>query len=492
MSLKYRIALVIFILEALMMTALLWKTLGHAIESSSRQIKATEQAALDIVSNIARVALLDEDFDRVQGYIEKLPRNPGIIKALLADERDIIVASSTFADLGELMPTLRDSDTDHWSTQVIGNAAGILGVLAVQFSDEARLASYRGALHQGITIAAIGMGLIAVFGIGFGYLLTLRLQRLANAAEQISQGNYVVRTGLRGRDEIARVGAAFDKMAQVIAAERQALADANRELDSRVKARTRDLEQANLEHKTFAYAISHDLRAPLRTLRGFSEALSEDYAQQLDDTARDYLGRIQRGAQSMGELIEGLLKLSRVSQVEINHESVDLSALCNELVNELRQQEPQRNVVTDIQAGVRAQGDRHLLHDALGNLVGNAWKFTAKEPHARIGFGARQINGTTVYYVEDNGAGFDPDYADKLFTPFQRLHHARDFPGAGIGLSTVQRIIQRHGGCVWASNRAGGGATFSFTLQSPRPQATAADDCAPGPSAGRGSVPDSE
>ncbi|MGW8310449.1 MAG: sensor histidine kinase [Thiogranum sp.] len=475
MSLKYRIALVIFILEAVMMTAVLWKTLGHAIDSSNHQIKATEQAALDIVSNIARVALLDEDFDRVQGYIEKLPRNPNILKALLVDERDIVVASSTFADLGETLPPLRDSDTDHWSTLELSNPAGNLGLLAVQFSDQACLASYRGALNQGITIAAIGMGLIAVFGIGFGYLLTLRLQRLAHATEQISRGNYSVRTGLHGRDEIARVGAAFDKMTRIIAAERQALADANRELDNRVKARTRDLEQANLEHKAFAYAISHDLRAPLRTLSGFSQALFEDYAEQLDDTARDYLSRIQNGAQSMGELIEGLLKLSRVSQVEINHEPLDLSAMCNELLDELRQQEPERKVVTDIQPGVRAEGDRHLLRDALGNLIGNAWKFTAKEPRARIRFGTRQTNGTTVFYVEDNGAGFDPGYADKLFTPFQRLHHARDFPGAGIGLSTVRRIIQRHAGCLWASSRAGSGATFYFTLQRPRPDGIAED-----------------
>jgi signal transduction histidine kinase len=473
MSLKYRIALVIFILEAVMMTAVLWKTLGHAIDTSNRQIKAAEQAAIDIVSNIARVALLDEDFDRVQGYIEKLPGNPNILKALLVDERNIVVASSTFADLGETLPPLQNSDNDHWSTLEISNPAGHLGMLAVQFSDQARLASYRGALNQGITLAAIGMGLIAVFGIGFGYLLTVRLQRLADAAEQISRGNYSVSTGLRGHDEIARVGAAFDKMARVIAAERQALADANRELDDRVKARTRELEQANLEHKTFAYAISHDLRAPLRTLSGFSRALSEDYAEQLDDTAKDYLGRIENGAQSMGELIEGLLKLSRVSQAEINHEPLDLSALCNELVDELRRQEPERHVVTDIQPGVRAEGDCHLLRDALGNLIGNAWKFTARQAQARIRFGTRQTNGITVYYVEDNGAGFDPGYADKLFTPFQRLHHARDFPGAGIGLSTVRRIIQRHAGCLWARGCAGSGATFYFTLHSPCPDGIA-------------------
>jgi signal transduction histidine kinase len=470
MSLRFRIATVIFILEAVMMTAVLWKTLGHAVESSGQQIKATEQAALDIVSNIGRVALLNEDFDRIQGYIEALTKNPNILKAMLVDERNIIVASSRFADLGETLPPLTNSGTYHWSTIELSNPAGRLGLLAVQFSDEARLRTYREALHRGVAIAAVGMALIAFFGVGFGYLLTLRLERLVHAAEQVSAGNYNVRTSLSGHDEIARVGTAFDNMTQVIAAERQALADANRELDQRVRHRTRELEEANREHKAFAYAISHDLRAPLRTLSGFSQALYEDYAEKLDDTAKDYLSRIRNGAQTMGELIEGLLKLSRISQVEINNEPLDLSALADELINELRNQEPQRDVAVAIQPAIQARGDRHLLRDALANLLGNAWKFTARLPRAQIRFGSEQHAGTTVYYVQDNGAGFNQAYADRLFTPFQRLHHAREFPGAGIGLSTVQRIIQRHDGAVWARSEEGRGATFYFTLHSPRPQ----------------------
>jgi signal transduction histidine kinase len=465
MSLKYRIAAVIFVLEAVMMAVVLWETLGHAVDSSERQIKATEQAALDIVGNISRMALLNEDFDRVQGYIEALTNNPNIIKALLVDERDIVVASSSFADLGEALPSLHDSETDHWSTLEIANPSGTLGLLAVRFSDQARLASYREALHRGIAIAAVGMTVIAVFGIGFGYLLTLRLQRLVDAAEQLSHGNYNVRTGLSGHDEVARVGAAFDNMTSVIAAERQALAEANRELDARVKARTRQLEEANREHKAFAYAISHDLRAPLRTLGGFSQVLREDYAGQLDATAQDYLSRIENSAHSMSELIEGLLKLSRINQAEINNERLDLSAMCAELIAELRDHEPDRAIQVDIQPSVYADGDRHLLRDALSNLIGNAWKFTARTPQARISFGAGHKNGTTVYYVRDNGAGFDPAYADKLFVPFQRLHRSQDFSGAGIGLSTVQRIVQRHDGTVWAHGEKGSGATFYFTLR---------------------------
>ncbi len=469
MSLRFRIAVVIFVLEAMMMTVVLWKTLSHAVDSSERHIKATEQVALDIVSNIGRVALLNEDFDRIQGYIEALAKNPNILKAMLVDERNIIVASSAFSDLGGELPELHDSGAFHWGTIELDNPAGRLGVLAVQFSDETRLTAYREALHRGIAIAGVGMAVIAVFGVGFGYLLTLRLERLVHAAKQVSKGNYDVRTGLRGRDEIARVGTAFDNMTQVIAAERRALAAANQELDQRVKARTRELEEANREHKAFAYAISHDLRAPLRTLSGFSEALYEDYGEQLDDTARDYLTRIKNGAQTMGELIEGLLKLSRISQVEIKDEPLDLSRLCEEVVDELRRQEPQRDIVVEIEPAVHASGDRHLLRDVLANLIGNAWKFTAQMPRAKIRFGVEQQNGIAVYYVQDNGAGFEQSYADKLFVPFQRLHNERDFPGAGIGLSTVHRIIQRHEGAVWASSQTGHGATFYFTLHAPCP-----------------------
>jgi light-regulated signal transduction histidine kinase (bacteriophytochrome) len=332
-------------------------------------------------------------------------------------------------------------------------------------------------LKRGVTVAAIGMGLIAIFGIGFGYLLTLRLARLVEATEQISGGNYEVRSGLHGSDEIAQVGAAFDNMTRVIAEERQALANANLELDRRVKTRTRDLEEANREHRAFAYAISHDLRAPLRSISGFSQALYEDCADQLDDTAQDYLRRVKNSAEHMGELIDGLLKLSRINQAEINNESINLSTFCHELVTELRKQEPKRDVSVDIQAKVMAKGDRHLLHDALANLIGNAWKFTAQLPQARIRFGCKQANGTTVYYVQDNGAGFDPAYADRLFIPFQRLHHQKEFPGTGVGLSTVQRIIQRHDGTIWASGQPGEGSTFYFTLHSKRPGSGAEDDC---------------
>jgi signal transduction histidine kinase len=398
-----------------------------------------------------------------------LTRNPNILQAALTDERNIVVASSIPAHLGRTLPPLNDTPTTHWNTLGIDDVSGPLGLLAVQFSDAARLAAYRETLHRGIAIAAISMALIAIFGLAFGYLLTLRLARLARAAERVSQGDYSVRTALGGRDEIAQVSTAFDNMTRAITAERDALAAANRDLDRRVATRSRELEEVNREHKAFAYAVSHDLRAPLRTLTGFSRALGEDYAEQLDDTARDYLRRIEKGARTMSDLIESLLKLSRISQTEINEELLDLSALCHELVDELRNDQPQREVSVEIQPGLRGDGDHQLLRDALANLLDNAWKFTAGVPQPRIRVGGASHNGTTIYFVQDNGAGFNPIYADQLFVPFRRLHHTDEYPGAGIGLSTVSRIIQRHGGTVWADGAENRGATFYFTLHHPGP-----------------------
>ena len=205
----------------------------------------------------------------------------------------------------------------------------------------------------------------------------------------------------------------------------------------------------------------------MRSLNGFSQALSEDYESELDDTARDYLNRIRNSTVYMAELIENLLKLSRINRTEISNETVDMSRLCEEVVDELRSAEPDCKVRVDIQPGITAQGDPQLLRSALANLIGNAWKFTRNARNPSICFGTAQRDGATVYEVEDNGAGFDPAYADRLFTPFQRLHPASDFPGTGIGLATVQRIIHRHGGSIRADAEPERGARFYYTLGKP-------------------------
>jgi signal transduction histidine kinase len=231
----------------------------------------------------------------------------------------------------------------------------------------------------------------------------------------------------------------------------------------------RELEAANKELEAFSYSVSHDLRAPLRTIDGFSQILLEDYATELDDEGEDYLGRVRAASQHMGHLIDDLLDLSRVSRRPLRQELVDLSSVAAGIVEDFRKSEPERGVEFVTEDGITAWGDVNLLRVALENLLGNAWKFTSKEPHAKIEFGITShdeegASSSPEYFVRDNGAGFDARYSDKLFGAFQRLHGAQEFEGTGIGLATVARIVHRHGGRVWAQGEVGKGATFFFTL----------------------------
>ena len=239
----------------------------------------------------------------------------------------------------------------------------------------------------------------------------------------------------------------------------------NAELEARVEQRTAELVVANKNLEAFTYSVAHDLRSPLRALSGYSAALMEDYGDRLDETGRGFLERIQAASERMGVLIDDLLTLSRVSRAEMSLGPVDLSAEVAAIAGELQSREPGRRVRFAIHDGVWVTADRTLIRTVLQNLVENAWKFTAKRDGATIEFGATTAEGAGVCcYVRDNGAGFDPAFVGKLFQPFQRLHAVTEFPGTGIGLASVQRIIERHGGRAWAEGAVGRGATFYFTL----------------------------
>ena len=241
-------------------------------------------------------------------------------------------------------------------------------------------------------------------------------------------------------------------------------ARAARELSETRAVLVDELERKNKELEAFSYSISHDLRAPLRSIDGFSKALLEDYADKLDANGQHYLDRVRTGAQRMGELIDDLLQLSKVGRAELRRGRVDLSVLARIVATELQRVNPDRRVQVLIPDGIVADADYRLLHVVLENLLGNAWKFTTAVAEAIIEFGILQQGGVPTYFVRDNGAGFDMANAGKLFTPFQRLHPAAKFPGTGIGLATVHRIVDRHGGRVWAESAVGLGATFLWTL----------------------------
>jgi signal transduction histidine kinase len=318
-------------------------------------------------------------------------------------------------------------------------------------------------------IAAMVMVVCIVGSIGVSFWFQQRISQpvleLAATAKRVSQENdFSVRAKPSGHDEIGVLVETFNEMLSRIQEQNQELQKGRDELEQRVIERTAQLEVANKELESFSYSVSHDLRAPLRSIDGFSQALFEDHGDKLDEQGRSDLKRVRAATQRMAQLIDDILTLSRVSRGEIRRDPVDLSVLAKSIAGELKSAEPERQVDLAIADGITTEGDPRLLRVVLDNLLRNAWKFTGKRSTAKIEFGVSQNNGKPIYFVRDNGAGFDMAYAHKLFGAFQRLHAATEFNGTGVGLATVQRIVHRHGGRVWAEGKVDHGAAFYFTL----------------------------
>ena len=725
LSLKYRIALVIFILEALMMTTVLWQTLSSSLEATRQLHADNERVMLQLLADLSSSAMLIEELADVQLYFQQVLQQPTVKHVVLADVNDRVVASSNASDVGGPLPPLTDSSDRYWRSQPVVTAAGNLGLLAIEFSNQALVDANTKARNLGIAIAAIGMGTILFVGVVVGYALTRRLDRITGAAQRFAEGNYDAQSGVRGGDELGALGLTFDQMVRDVAQKQRQLSEQSQHIrllmDSTAEAiygvdqdgicifvnpaclsmlgyededqllgrnvtdilqfkhqtlpatveqtgpvektirtgqathsdqsvcqradgsafpveywahamrrgetivgavvtfiditdrkRTEDelklhrenlellvaqrtatvqdqahilnqihdsvvttdldgmvtswnrgaerlfgyqttealgrhisfiyppqeheflakqviaplkakgehdvevrmerkdgeifsalqslsmlydtdgtpkgmvgyslditaqkkaealaikradeLATLNQELESFSYSVSHDLRAPLRSIDGFSLALMEDYAEKLDDNGKDYLQRVRASAQRMAKLIDDLLELSRMTRSQIKRRTVPLSKYATEIVKNLQENEPQRKVKIDIQPGLKADVDDGLIRIVLQNLLGNAWKYSSTKPNAHIEFGQITQNSESVFFVRDDGVGFDMQYADKLFGAFQRLHKANEFEGTGIGLATVQRIIHRHGGIIWAQSEPDKGATFYFTL----------------------------
>jgi light-regulated signal transduction histidine kinase (bacteriophytochrome) len=329
--------------------------------------------------------------------------------------------------------------------------------IVVEISEQAVLTN-TGRFLRRVIIFDLILLLIGVTGaFALSRSITRPLHLLTGAATAISGGDYTRLVDVNTGDELGELAGAFNTMVARVG-------EAQRELEGKVQERTAELEAANKELEAFSYSVSHDLRAPLRGIDGFSQALLEDYGDKLDEKGKRFLNRVRSAAQRMAELIDNLLALSQVTRGELMREQVDLSSLARSVAAQLKQGEPGRDIEFDVSKDVLVEGDPRLLLIVIENLFGNAWKFTSKHSHARVEFGLARENGQTVYYVRDDGAGFDMAYAGKLFGAFQRLHQANEFQGTGIGLATVGRIVSRHGGHVWAEGEVEKGATFSFTL----------------------------
>ncbi|MBW3566397.1 MAG: HAMP domain-containing protein [Proteobacteria bacterium] len=440
-------------------------------------------------------ALQFNDPELARKTLGLLQTQPDIVAAALYQRSGNIFARYLQDDVSVQLPRLPgasgyeiEGDYMDVNYRVIANDE-ILGTVYVK-------TRYRRAeLFRDQAILVISVTLVAlVISMLLSYWMQMRLTgpvlEIAKLAQRITHENdYTLRAKRTTNDEIGvltdsfnalvdevehrknEMRASHDMLQREVAdrenAERE-IQRLNEQLEARVVERTRELENANSELEAFSYSVSHDLRGPLRAIDGFSQALLEDCSEQLDGTGTDYLRRVRAAAQRMGQLIDDLLKLSRITRAEFNVSRIDLTQMAAETLDNLKSRNPERNATTHVTSGLMDYGDAQLLRIALENLLGNAWKYTGRNEYTEIEFGMRNNNGKVSYFVQDNGAGFDMAYAGKLFGAFQRLHETTEFSGTGIGLATVQRIIHRHDGEIWAEAETNKGATFYFTLNARR------------------------
>ena len=314
------------------------------------------------------------------------------------------------------------------------------------------------AQRQVVWVFLTGLLMIALTTGGAAWLIhrsvLAPIRRLEQATREVASGNWNFKLDIGGQDEIGEMSRNFDSMTAELRASFAQIERSNQELAT-----------LNKEIEAFSYSVSHDLRAPLRSMDGFSLALLEDYSDRLDEEGRDYLRRIRAASQRMGRLIDELLGLSKVTRTELVVREVDLSTLSREIAEGLEQQHPDRAVRWEIEQGLVVQADKSLMQIVLQNLLENAWKFTAKTAEAVVRVGRTEREGRAAWFVADNGVGFDMTYADRLFGAFQRLHHESEFAGTGIGLAIVHRIVRRHEGRIWAESQPNRGATFFFSFR---------------------------
>ena len=447
--------------------------------SSLRQLverEVTTRAGILAANSTAALAFRNPD-DAIQ-VLAALRADPSVVAAALYDEGGQVFATYPGHVAPSLLPRAfggpahRVEGANLVIRQPVLEGARLLGSLYIK--TDLRELDERVRMHALVVLCAV------LGSIGVAYALSTWLQRkiagpvrvLATAARAVSEGkDYSIRAEAVSDDELGLLAESFnDMLAEIekrdgaLRASEGRLRQLNVELEERVVARTAELESSNRELEAFSYSVSHDLRQPLRAIDGFSKALLEDCGDGLGDVGSRHLDRVREATRQMSLLIDDLLSLARISRTEMRRERVDLGRVATEIVASLAQAQPDRKVEFVVTGDATTEGDPQLLRVVLDNLLRNAWKFTSKHPTARIELGRAGDNGKRAFYVADDGAGFDMAYAAMLFAPFQRLHRQSDFEGTGVGLATVQRIIQRHGGRLWAESAVENGAKFYFTL----------------------------
>lgn len=498
-SLKRKFLLAVLFITVIALLVACGAMVGFNLRDYREDVENDLAIQAVLIGRAVTPALQFNDPASAQTFIDLLSQQPNIIEAAIYNEKGQLFASyrrdgsTPIADV--LLTRLEGIKAEADSLilhQRIFFENEIVGTVFVRMRYNViskligNLAIAVGSIFLAVAVSSIISLYLHKNVIGPLLSLSALARRLADSRD------FTLRAQKTSEDEIGHLVDAFNEMLDEVAESRQSLEKTNEELkneiterreaeealkkseenilklnaelERRVQDRTAQLEIANKELESFSYSVSHDLRAPLRAIDGFSQALIEDYHEAMDDTGRDYLKRVRTAAQKMGSLIDDMLKLAKVNRTEVVLTEVNLSDMAENILQELHEADPDRQVTIKVTSGLTAWCDAHLMKIALINLLNNAWKYSSKTEKASIEFGMRRFDNEAAFFVQDNGAGFDMTYADKLFGAFQRFHTAAEFPGTGVGLATVKRVISRHGGSIWAASAPNQGAAFYFTL----------------------------
>lgn len=432
-------------------------------------VKRDIETQTELLASSSSAALSFNDPAAAREYLRVLHHRERISAAAIYDARGAVFATYSRGGVERQFPVLPGEDG------VLVDGDQLIAFKRVVENNEFLGTAYIRADYrftQRVTDYLAIASLVLVAALLVAALMSLKLQAVitqpilsvaAIAREVVTKNDVSLRATKTSDDEVGALTDAFNSMLDEIEARRAEIIQLNDELEERILQRTAELEQSNRELESFSYSVSHDLRSPLRAIVGFSEALQEEVPD-LPLEAQRLFDRIRAATRRMAQRIDGLLNLAHVSRRQLVDQRVDLGSIANEIIEELRQRDPDRSVETVVEPELIARGDPKLLRAMLENLIENAWKFTGEAPAPRIEVGTVGAEDERVYFVRDNGAGFDMAFVDKLFTAFSRLHANDEFPGTGIGLATVQRIVERHGGRIWVEAAPGVGATFYFTL----------------------------
>jgi len=410
-------------------------------------------------------------FDRRGVLVSRWPEHPTVVPGRRYPDSALFRHATAQVAVPTRVPGVDGVQRQYVTRAVIYRGEPVLWIAAGVDVERLEALTWQSRAKELALVLVVMLAVMAIAALFTRPLVLGRLQGLTDVASRVARGEYDRRVVLRVKDDLTPVEEALNHMLEAVQADRAKLAARerqvvrlNRELEARVAWRTQELQIANRELEAFSYSVSHDLRAPVAVIRSFAEVLDEQGAVQ-SDKHRHYLRRIRASGKLMSGLIDGLLALAHISRTPLDWTVVDVSALAHEAVQQLADEQPQQDVQVDIAPGMHALGDARLLRVVVHNLLGNAWKFSASDARPRIRVSsAGSEDGAVVFQVQDNGVGFEPAQAHRLFVPFQRLHASTDVPGLGIGLATVYRIVQRHGGRIWAEGQPGQGATFYFEL----------------------------